>query len=164
MPRLVLMRHAKSSWDDPFADDHARPLNKRGYASAKAMGEWLRERKYVPDEVISSTSKRTGETFIELSLDITPTFTRRLYHAGSDQMMEILRKAQGGTVLMLGHNPGIADFAERLLARAPVHPRFFDYPTCATLVAEFAEGWADLRWKQGRALDFAIPREVLAHK
>ncbi|MEX0370545.1 MAG: histidine phosphatase family protein [Tateyamaria sp.] len=159
---LILMRHAKSSWDDPRLDDHDRPLNKRGIASATAMGEWLRSLAYRPDVAVSSSSARTRQTFEGLCFDVPVTFTPALYHAGAEMMMEVLQEQTGETVLMLGHNPGIADFADRLVARPPEHPRFADYPTCATAVIRFeADAWNDIGWREGQPIDFAIPREVI---
>ena len=159
---LILMRHAKSSWDNPFLADHDRPLNKRGHKSARATGDWLKQQGLIPDQVISSTSKRTFETFEGLGLDVRPTFTRRLYHADTDQMWEVLSSAQGTCVLMLGHNPGIAEFAAEIVAIQPDHPRFWDYPTCATLVADFpVDAWTDARPHTAVAQEFVIPRELL---
>ena len=80
-------------------------------------------------------------------------------------MLDALRAAQADTVLMIGHNPGIAEFAARLVATPPAHPRFDDYPTGATLVADFEiADWADLAEHTGRAADFVIPRELLPEK
>ena len=160
---LILMRHAKSSWDDLTLPDHDRPLNDRGRASAQAMGDWLRAHGHLPDVAISSTSQRTGETFHGLDFDIPVHYTRALYHAGPEVMMDILRDQSAQTVLMLGHNPGIADFADRLVTHAPRHPRFADYPTCATCVIRFDTAhWNDIGWRAGQPIEFAIPREVMA--
>ncbi|AVO38099.1 SixA phosphatase family protein [Pukyongiella litopenaei] len=160
---LILTRHAKSSWDDPMLPDHDRPLNGRGQRSARAIGTWMRDRGWLPDQAISSTSRRTRETFAGLALDLDASFTGDLYHASAGEMFETLRGAGGERVLMLGHNPGIGWFAERLLAVPPDHPRFADYPTCATLVARFPiQDWADLAWGTGKALDFVIPRDLPA--
>jgi len=137
MKRLVLMRHAKSSWDDPLMEDHDRVLNGRGRVSARVLGDWLRARKYVPDQVLSSSAARTRETFSRLGFVCDAEFTRKLYLADPQVMMDVLRSATGDTVLMLGHNPGIAWFAQSLVQVPPPHSRFFDYPTCATMVAEF---------------------------
>ena len=63
MKRLILTRHAKSSWDDPMTPDHDRPLNERGKAAAADLGQWLASRGYVPDEVLCSDSLRTRKTF-----------------------------------------------------------------------------------------------------
>lgn len=158
---LILMRHAKSSWDNPGQNDHARPLNPRGRRSATALGDWLRAEGWLPDEVISSSSARTRGTFAGLKLDVPAQFTDALYHADPDRMLAVLAQARGETVLMLGHNPGIAAFAARLLTAPPDHPRFADYPTCATLVARFEiANWHALRWHSGRPLAFVIPREL----
>ena len=158
---LILMRHAKSSWDDFMLSDHDRPLNKRGIASARALGDWLCTKGYLPDCVISSTAMRTQETFEGLNLSVTPEYTRALYHAGAERMLDVLQGADGTCVLMLGHNPGIADFVERLVNASPAHPRFLDYPTGATTVTQFdVDNWRDVRFGQGTVQDFVIPREL----
>lgn len=162
MPRLILMRHAKSSWSDPTWQDFDRPLNKRGRASAKAMGDWLRARGYLPDDILCSSAERTGETCLRLALETKPTYTRALYHAESPAILGLIRKANAETLLVIGHNPGFADFASRIVAEAPNHQRFLDFPTCATLVAEFDGPWADLNWGTAHVLDFVIPRELMA--
>lgn len=160
---LILTRHAKSSWDDPFPSDHDRPLNKRGRISAPAIGDWLRENGWRPDEVISSTATRTRETWDRMGLSAeTVRFTQSLYHASPDEMLNVLSGATQETVLMLGHNPGIAAFAHRIVREAPDHPRFYDCPTCATSVIRFdLNDWADIHWHSGQVLGFAIPRELL---
>ena len=77
-------------------------------------------------------------------------------------MLDCLKDASGETVLMIGHNPGICVFAHELLASDPDHPRFEDYPTCATLVAEFdIDDWSALRPGSGVARDFVVPRELI---
>ncbi|MEM6373144.1 MAG: histidine phosphatase family protein [Pseudomonadota bacterium] len=159
---LILMRHAKSAWDNPALSDHDRPLNERGRASAAAMGDWLKARGHVPDTAVSSSSTRTGQTFGGLGFDCPVAYTRTLYHAGPEVMLDVLRNQSEPTVLMLGHNPGIADFADRLVERAPLHTRFADYPTCATAVITFqTDTWNNIGWREGQPIEFAIPREVM---
>ena len=159
--RLILMRHAKSAWDDPTATDHDRVLNGRGRVSAKALGDWLRAKTILPDQALVSSAARTRETFARLSIACDAQFVRELYHAGEAQMMNTLKGAEGDCVLMLGHNPGIAAFAHDLLRTPPDHSRFWDYPTCATLVADFEiESWASLTLGSGVAKEFVIPREL----
>jgi len=159
--RLILMRHAKSSWGDPTQPDHARPLNGRGQRSATALGDWLRARGYLPDQVLSSSSVRTRETFDRLGLDAPAQFSDALYHASPATMLKALRAATGQTVLMLGHNPGIATFAHSLVATPPAHERFADCPTGATLIADFAiTAWGDLTPGIGQTVDFIIPRAL----
>jgi phosphohistidine phosphatase len=165
LKRLILTRHAKSSWDDPLTPDHDRPLNERGKTAAADLGQWLASRGYVPGEVLCSDALRTRKTWsgIAPALPGTPVLELKpaLYHAGADVMLAVLRHATAGVVMMIGHNPGIADFAARLLARPPQNPEFGRYPTGATLVADFAiDSWAELGWGSGVADDFIIPREI----
>ncbi len=157
---LILMRHAKSSWDSPGQRDHARPLNARGRRSAKAMGDWLREVGQVPDQILCSSAARTRETCALLGFDVAADFMDALYHAEPDAMLQALRGATGERVLMIGHNPGIAELAQDLVTAPPAHPRFFDYPTCATLIVTFdAQGWSGVT--RGTVQDFMVPRDLL---
>lgn len=159
--RLILMRHAKSSWDSPFGEDHQRPLNGRGQRSALTLGHWLRENDYIPDEIFCSSSTRTRETCTRLKLTTEPAFLDELYHASASKMLSILKGAVGNCVLMVGHNPGIASFAHSLVEFPPNHSRFGDYPTGATLVVDFpAPSWGGLRPGTGDVVDFVIPREL----
>ena len=167
MKRLILTRHAKSSWDDPATPDHDRPLNERGRAAAAELGVWLASRGFVPGEVLCSDALRTRRTWSGLApaLPGTPILNLKpaLYHAGPDVMLAVLRHATEPCVMMIGHNPGIADFASRLVARAPVSADFARYPTGATLVCDFAaESWAAVGFGQGTTVDFIVPREVVA--
>jgi phosphohistidine phosphatase len=112
MQRLILMRHAKSSWNSEANDDHSRPLNARGRADAPRMGARLAELGWQPDTVLSSDSKRTTETYERLSgaFDAAPQarYTRALYCAGIRQLQPLLADLgeDATTVLVLGHNPG----------------------------------------------------------
>jgi len=161
MKRLILMRHAKSSWGDSSVADHARPLNGRGRVSARVVGDWLRARGYIPDQAFSSDAKRTRETFAGLKIACDTQFLRSLYHAEPEEILHVLRRATGDSVLMLGHNPGIGWFAQSIVSEAPPHPRFYDYPTCATLIAEFdVDDWDEIGTGTGKAVDFVIPREL----
>ena len=161
--RLILARHAKSSWDDPAMDDHDRPLNARGRRAAFELGDWLASRGYEPEEVICSTATRTRETWDGIraaSLEVTPavSYLDSLYHAGPDRMLDILHKATAPTVLMIGHNPGIAELAAMLPAALPHHADFRRYPTAATLVADFQiDSWADAKPGTADARDFFRP-------
>lgn len=162
--RLILIRHAKSSWDDPTQDDHDRVLNTRGRHAAPAIGGWLAMRGYEAEQVLCSTAARTRETLDRLAIGaaaLPVRYERRLYHATSDRMLGLLHTAEAESVLMIGHNPGIADFARRLLRTAPHHTGFATYPTCATLVADFdAARWDDVQFGTGRAVDFIVPRDL----
>ncbi|WP_102225606.1 SixA phosphatase family protein [Acidimangrovimonas sediminis] len=163
--RLILIRHAKSSWDDPLMPDHARPLNTRGQRAAAEIGAWLTSRGYLPDTVLCSNATRTTETWARLSehLEGAPEakLLPTLYNAAADVIMAVLRHAVGDTVMVIGHNPGIAEFAHRLVARAPLHPEFQKFPTGATLVAEFEiDSWEDASFAKAGVVDFVVPRDL----
>ncbi len=159
---LILMRHAKSSWDFPNLDDHDRPLNERGRASAAAMGDWLRARGHVPEVAISSSSQRTQDTFAGLGFDCEVAFSVQLYHARAETMLAALTVLTAKTVLLLGHNPGIGDFAQQIVRRPPQHIQFEAYPTCATLVVRFiADDWRDITWGDGAPVGFMVPRDLI---
>jgi phosphohistidine phosphatase len=156
------MRHAKSDWS-AHGDDHDRPLNERGMKSAPAMGKWLRDMGWLPGEVLCSTATRTRQTLDLLDLPDVPTrFERALYLAEAEDMIGVMQSAEADTVLMLGHNHGIAECAHRLVADWPDHPRFMDYPTCATSLIRFdVENWSSVTAGTGICDAFAIPREVI---
>jgi len=159
--RLILMRHAKSSWSAPLTEDHARKLNGRGRVSAQALGDRLRARRSLADQALVSDAARTRETVARLQMLCDTRFDPALYHASTPAMMTALKAAEGETVLMLGHNPGIAEFAELLVVQPPHHERFFDYPTGATTVMDFdIDGWDSLAAGTGQVADFIIPREI----
>jgi phosphohistidine phosphatase len=165
--RLILTRHAKSSWDDPLVPDHDRPLNDRGKRAAADLGQWLASRGYVPGEVLCSDAVRTRETHTviqaELSGAADATLKSTLYNAGPDVMLAVLRHASDDVVMIIGHNPGISEFAARLVTRAPANADFQRYPTGATLVIDFpVDSWKDVNFGAGAALDFIIPREIVA--
>lgn len=161
--RLLLARHAKSSWDDPTIDDHDRVLNKRGQRQARELGDWLASRGYDPEEVLCSSSLRTRQTFDGISSAVLHTrpdvhILTKLYSAGPETLAAILARAQMGVVLVIAHNPGIADFAASLLASPPSDPEFRRYPTSACAVIDFqVDSWeADLTG-QGSLRDFFLP-------
>lgn len=164
LKRLILMRHGKSDWS-ATGDDHARPLNARGRANAPTMGRWLVDRGWIPDEVLCSTATRTRQTLDLLGLPDRPTrFERGLYLAEADEILDHIWSATGKTVLLLGHNYGIAECAHHLVSPAPDHPRFSDYPTCATTLISFdVSDWTDVQRNTGRCCGFAIPRELGAN-
>ena len=120
MKTLLLLRHAKSSWDDPGLDDHDRPLNKRGRRDAPRMGRLLLEEKLVPDEILCSTAARARETAEEVKEasgfagDVR--FSRTLYLAGSREILAAVRTVApaAGTAMVIGHNPGIEELLDTL--------------------------------------------------
>lgn len=164
--RLILTRHAKSSWDDLTVKDHDRALNARGYAAAKAIGSWIAQQKYCPQAVYSSTARRTAETWAAISRhcngSIDVQFTSALYMASPERMLNILKGCRQERVMLLGHNPGTAMLADVLVNKAPNHAKFDKYPSGATIVIDFeAESWADIELNSGEVVDFVVPRELV---
>lgn len=164
--RLILTRHAKSTWDDPLMEDRDRPLNKRGRASAKALGQWLADKDFVPDEVLVSSAERTRETWKRIAKGFAEkpkaSYLDQLYGAEPDQMLGLLRTATGRSVMIVGHNPGAAFFAQGIVHRAPADSRFERFPTGATAVIDFdVTSWDQLVWRTGHVADFVVPRELL---
>ena len=85
-----------------------------------------------------------------------------LYHAGVDVMLAVLKNAKADVVMMIGHNPGIAEFAAKLVAKAPLNSEFDRYPTGATLVVDFvADSWDQIEFGHGIVDDFVIPKELI---
>ena len=164
--KLILMRHAKSSWGDLALDDFDRPLNTRGRDSALAVGQWLVAEDHLPEVVQVSSACRTTETWARMAhlmpANVEIKSNAALYHAGADTILNIIRKETAGCLMVICHNPGIADFAARIAMRGNLHPRFNDYPTAATAIIEFsADAWHDIGWGKGQITDFTIPRELL---
>ena len=129
LSRLLLMRHAKSSWSDGNMSDHQRPLNERGQRAATAVGTALTARGYAPDIIWSSDAKRTRETAMRLIRAIpgpqTVLYDPELYHASAET---VLRDCGGATesdepLMLLGHNPGWANLHSYFTGMS------HDYPT-----------------------------------
>jgi phosphohistidine phosphatase len=163
MKRLILMRHAKSDWSGMGASDHDRPLNARGTRDAKALGQWLREKGLTPDRVLCSTATRTRQTLDLLELDGAPAvvFTRDLYLADAEEMRAVLKAADGETVLLIAHNPGIGDMAEMVADVVPDADGLHHYPTGATLVTTHQiDSWDALEWGTGHITHIVVPRDL----
>jgi phosphohistidine phosphatase len=168
--RLVLLRHAKSAWPD--VPDSERPLNDRGRRDAPVVGRWLQSSGYVPDVVLCSTANRTRETWEllapELDADPPVRFEQRIYEASALSLLHLLREAGNGhrTVLLIGHNPGLAELAIGIAQMAdgpagePLQRVREKFPTAAVAVLDFQGEWADLTPGEVRMTDFAFPREL----
>lgn len=171
MKKVILLRHAKSSWGDPATDDHDRPLNKRGKAAAPLIGGWLAERHHLPDTVLCSSSERTRETVSRMRPTLgslpEPVVERALYHASPGVMRDRLAQLPQDceTVMLVGHNPGLGSLLRKMsngrenrrCRRAYEH-----FPTGAAAVLELdLENWSELDFAAARFVDFAVPRELM---
>jgi phosphohistidine phosphatase len=161
MKTLLLLRHAKSSWDNPGLRDFDRPLAERGKRDAPRMGEALRERGPLPDFVLCSTAKRARSTmkaFVKAArIGVEPAFEEGIYEAITPELMKIIRRLPPASscALMVGHNPGF----EELVARLTEEPQRM--PTAALACIEFAvESWDDIEDGQGRLLWLITPKQL----
>ena len=118
MRRLALLRHAKSSWDNPGLDDFSRPLNERGWKSARRMGREMRDRGMRFDLVLASTAVRVRETLDGVQEDYAfgarIQFEEDIYLAATEILVSMVQQLPDAVQapLLVGHNPGL----ERLIA------------------------------------------------
>jgi phosphohistidine phosphatase len=171
MRQLLLLRHAKSSWDDASMPDRDRPLNARGRRAAAMMRHAMRDLGLAPDLVLLSTSRRTMETLEALEpWDETPLIEPldSLYLANPMQLLAALHGIAETvrSVLVIGHNPGLHDLALSLAAppaESDAQRALADgFPTGA--LAEFVVpgSWWELRQGGGRLVRFLTPRMLEA--
>ena len=121
-------------------------------------GSWLKEKAYMPDEVISSTSVRTRETLSYLFLECPQIFEKSLYLAAAEQMKSTLQTLLSETVILLAHNPGITELAHDLMNHEEKHENFMDFPAASTLVIDFkADRWSEVKSDSGIFVDFVMP-------
>jgi phosphohistidine phosphatase len=159
---LALMRHAKSSWDDPAQADHERPLNPRGRRAATRMGRYLRDEGIVPDLVLCSSARRARQTLELLSLGprVDVSIEEELYGAGAEAMLARLRRIGDAvsSVLLVGHNPGTQELA---LALTDEDPRVVSFPTAALADLRLrSDTWADLGPGGATLHAFVMPRQL----
>lgn len=163
MKTLLVLRHAKSSWEDSALDDHERPLNQRGRRDAPRIGELLRKDGQIPDAIISSDAVRarlTAEAVAEAAHHAgTILLDPRLYLAAPADIVAVLRTVEepkSGTVMIVGHNPGLEDFV------AQVTGEHEHLPTAA--LAEIVlpiDRWKDLTAStRGTLVSLRRPKEL----
>lgn len=154
---VLLMRHAKSSWDDDSLKDFDRPLNKRGEKDAPRMASFLKETGYLPDYIISSPARRTAKTVSHILKPSKragePVWDEQLYHGSGEAYMNALRKApaEAECLMLVGHNPMTENTAEYL---AGTERDAIKMPTAAVVCfqtdienwEQFGPGRAMLKW------------------
>jgi phosphohistidine phosphatase len=163
MKRLLLLRHAKSSWNDAGLADFDRPLNERGLRAAPLMGRFMRERKLRPDLVLCSPAQRARQTAALLAeaagLSAPLRYDGRIYEATAARLVEVLSQAEeeAREILLVGHNPGL----EELLALLTGEARRM--PTAALACIELdTDNWAKLAARSGRLEWHVKPKELEA--
>jgi phosphohistidine phosphatase len=158
--RLLILRHAKSSWSDEHADDWERTLTGRGVRDATRVGELLRRLSLVPDSIITSDAVRAQMT-AQLVADAAGyggkvIQSSLLYHAQPGAVIEVLRTVPAATVrsvMIVGHNPGLEDLAAQLTGE------HVGLPTAALVnVAVDIDRWSELNPStKARMIDIWTP-------
>lgn len=170
MKTLYLLRHGKSSWDDPALDDHDRPLAPRGIRAAGLVGRHMKERGARLDLVLTSTARRAMDTtdrvLAELGSDAPVERERGLYLCGARVLLERLLDAPdtATAVMLVAHNPDLHELATLLAAEGDPHDLKAvaeKFPTAACAVLLFgAPHWKDLEPGAGRLVEFVLPRKL----
>jgi phosphohistidine phosphatase len=162
MKTLMLLRHAKSSWDDPDLDDHDRPLNKRGKRDAPRMGKLLAQQDLTPELIVTSTAKRARRTARAVAeacgYEGQMVETGDLYHAPAEGYVEVLRRLPPDVdcPLLVGHNPGMEDLLARLTGSDEIMPT-----AALAKVSLPVDAWDELTSKTpGTLINLWLPREL----
>lgn len=175
MRQLLLLRHAKSSWDDPSLPDHARPLNPRGRRAAAAVAQAMRGLGLSPEVVLVSSARRTLQTLEQLRPALDPGTLIEpmdaLYLAPWTALLGLVRQMPetARSVMVIGHNPGLHDLAMALIGAAGQAAGGADaqrlaegYPTAALAEFSIALPWRLLDAGGARLVRFVAPRDLPA--
>lgn len=161
MKHLIIVRHAKSSWDHPSLTDHDRPLNKRGKRDAPRMAEYLQEQIQSVEAVISSTAVRaqlTAKEFINAFDDSLQykTTEEDLYHASASTIIDVVNRIDDAykSAMIFGHNPGFTQFANYYTT-----DWIDNVPTCGIVGIKFdVDKWSDITERNGTKQYFHFPK------
>jgi phosphohistidine phosphatase len=169
MKRLTLLRHAKSSWDDPVQRDFDRPLNEKGLRAARTMGEYCKREGLSWDHAISSPAVRCIETldgfWSGYGRTLKPAWDRRIYLASCMTLLDVVNETpeEADSLLMCGHNPGLEDLVLMLVpddGEALRDSLEAKYPTGSLAVMEFDGFWSDLAARKAKLTRFTRPRDL----
>ncbi len=167
---LLLLRHAKSAWDNPRLRDFERPLAPRGRRAAPRMGRYLAEAGLTPDRVLCSPARRTVQTWelVEMTLDRAPpvSFETDLYHGSPTTMLELIREqpTEDAVLMIVAHNPGTEELALGLSGQGDpdtVERLRGKFPTAALAEIGFdVPRWDQVTWGSGELKRFVRPRDL----
>lgn len=173
MRELYLLRHAKSSWDDPALADHDRPLSRRGERAAPLMGRFMAEHGLFPDHVLVSPSQRTRQSWRYAATELgqgysEAEFDDAIYNASADRLLSLLRLVpeDASRVLLIGHNPGMEDLASSLADENSDHDAITrmreKFPTAALACFTVTAPWNALDHATACLTRFVTPRQLEA--
>jgi phosphohistidine phosphatase len=171
MRTLLLLRHAKSSWDDPDLEDFDRPLAPRGRKAAPLVAGYLKAKGLRPDLVLCSPALRARQTWSLVTQswaeDIEVKKLQSLYLGSPSRLLDVVRRAPAAAacVLVVGHNPGMENLAMALAgprSKSKALTRLRSkFPTAALAEIEFdADGWPDVERGAGRLTRFVRPKDL----
>ena len=169
MKRLYLLRHAKSSWDDPELADHDRPLAPRGRAAARRMATHMRKAKVRPALVLCSSAVRARQTCKAIAPGLGPSakvsVEDALYGASSGDLLDRLQALPEDmrAVLLIGHNPAVQELASELAGDGdPASLALLgdNFPTGALATLDVPGGWAQLEPGHAYLESVVVPREL----
>ncbi len=161
MKKLVIVRHSKSSWSDPYLSDFDRPLNKRGNRDGGLMAEFLSKRINNVDKLLSSSSKRTRLTseFFKNKINIkVENYTDKLYHASYDDIIGLLNQVKDDvrSLILIGHNPGLTH-----LVNFFTEVNLYNLPTTGIVVINFMiDKWKNIKDSKGNIEIIKFPKEL----
>jgi phosphohistidine phosphatase len=168
---LLLLRHAKSSWDDPDLADHDRPLAPRGRRASGLIAGYLRAHRITPGLVLCSSSARTRETLERISAgfagEVDIEIEEGLYAASAGDLLARLREVSGDVevLMIIGHAPAIPELARGLADRgADVEQMRGKFPTAALATLLFEGNWQGLGPGAAELVEFVKPRELEASR
>lgn len=170
MKTLTVLRHAKSSWDDPALRDFDRALNARGIKGAKLIGDYMKRERLEYDHVVSSPAVRCTET-LELLWEgygkhLHPVWDRRIYLASCVTLLDVVKEvpAAASHTMMCGHNPGLEDLILLLTPdeSEPMRDQIEEkFPTCALAELVFeVDDWHDVKRGTGKVIRLMRPRDL----
>ena len=135
--KLILMRHTEANYGFNL-EDHERNLSDKGQCDAHKLGRWLTAQRHQPTRALISDAKRTQQTFTGLNFKCEAVILPDLYLAPPENLTLATASIDTECLLILAHNPGIAELAIKISTPEPTHPQFLDYPPGATLVLSYS--------------------------
>ena len=168
MRRLILLRHAKTEREAPSGKDRDRRLEERGISDAVDIGRWLARHDYDRGLALVSTATRAQETWNLIAPDLRNVqveYVPALYGADPSELLEFVHETSvqdPKQLLIVGHNPGLHEFALGLILRGDQHGRDAldtNLPTAGVVIIDFAtDDWSEVRFRSGKLECFVSPK------
>ncbi|MCH7409214.1 histidine phosphatase family protein [Belliella sp. DSM 111904] len=163
MKKLIIVRHAKSSWDNPFLDDHKRPLSERGLRDAPRMAQRLKKKGIIPEYMLVSDAVRTKETarIFAQNLGVSDElihYKRELYHASQYELIRSIRHVSDDVenLYLVGHNPGMNDLLSYFGFRLN------NLPTCGVVIFKIgSKSWTSISPAEIEFLAYDFPKNEM---